>query len=448
MAKRIALISDHASPLAVLGGVDGGGQNVYVAQVARELAARGHEVDVFTRRYRAAQPRVVDWCKKVRVIHVPAGPATDVRKEDLLPYMGDFARWMIGFCRMQGGYDLLHANFFMSGVVALQVRQALGTPFVITFHALGHVRRQHQREVDEFPAERTDIEERLVAEADAVIAECPQDKFDLETLYRADPARLHVVPCGFEKAEFLALPRRFARQVLGFAADERLLVNVGRLVPRKGIDNAIRGLGFLRRDHGIDATLLIVGGNSDVPDPQATPEIARLTAVATRDAAGQRVLFSGRRSRELLKLYYAAADALVTTPWYEPFGITPIEAMACGTPVIGSDVGGLKYTIQDGETGFLVPPNDPAALGERVARFYSSPRLMKRMSRSALRRAHSLFTWERVVAKLDRVYARAARWDARSGPAITVGAAGALRPARATQPEPEMPGMLRGALLP
>ncbi len=448
MARRIALISDHASPLAVLGGVDGGGQNVYVAQVARELAARGHEVDVFTRRYRAGQARVVEWCKNVRVIHVPAGPAADVRKEDLLPYMGDFARWMIGFCKMRGGYDLLHANFFMSGVVARQVRQALGTPFVITFHALGHVRRQYQREADEFPAERTDIEEQLVADADAIIAECPQDKLDLETLYRADPAKLHVVPCGFERQEFMALPRRLARQVLGFAADERLLVNVGRLVPRKGIDNAIRGLGFLRRAHGIDATLLVVGGNSDVPDPQLTPEIGRLTAVAARDACGQRVVFSGRRSRELLKLYYAAADALVTTPWYEPFGITPLEAMACGTPVIGSDVGGLKYTIQDGETGFLVPPHDPEALGERLARFYSSPRLMKRMGRNALRRAHAFFTWERVVAKLDRVYARVAHWDAVGGPAVVVGAASALRPVRVPQPEAHVQPVLRGAYLP
>lgn len=442
MARRIALISDHASPLAVLGGVDSGGQNVYVAQVARELAARGHEVDVFTRRYRSGQPRVVEWCRNVRVIHVPAGPATEVRKEDLLPYMADFARWMIGFCRMGGGYDLLHANFYMSGVVARQVRLALGTPYVITFHALGRVRRKHQREADEFPDERAEIEEQLVADADAVIAECPQDKADLETLYGADPARLHVVPCGFEKDAFLPLPRHFARQVLGIAPDERLLVNVGRLVPRKGIDNAIRGLGCLRRIHGIDATLLVVGGNSDVPDPQATPEIGRLAAVAAHDAAGQRVIFTGRRSRELLKLYYAAADALVTTPWYEPFGITPLEAMACGTPVIGSDVGGLKYTIQDGETGFLVPPEDPEALGERFARFYASPRLMRRMSRSALRRANSLFTWDRVVARLDRVYARVARWDA---PAATVSA---LRPSRALPPEAELPGVLGGALLP
>jgi glycosyltransferase involved in cell wall biosynthesis len=405
MAKRIALVSDHASPLAVLGGVDSGGQNVYVAQVARQLAARGHQVDVFTRRNRTALPRIVEWCRNVRVIHVPAGPATEVRKEDLLPYMGDFARWIVGFCRMQGGYDLLHANFFMSGMAALQVRQSLGTPFVITFHALGHVRRQHQRDADEFPAERTDIEERLVAEADAIVAECPQDRADLETLYNAHPSKLHVVPCGFDKEGFWPLSRRFARQTLGFSPEERVLVNVGRLVPRKGIDNVIRGLGFLKREHDLDATLLVVGGNSDVPDPHGTPEIARLGVIAAREAAGQRVIFTGRRSRELLKLYYAAADALVTTPWYEPFGITPLEAMACGTPVIGAAVGGLQYSIEDGENGFLVPPHQPRQLGNRLAHFYANPRLAKRMSRNALRRVHALFTWERVARKLEAVYA-------------------------------------------
>ena len=406
MPKRIALISDHASPLAVLGGVDSGGQNVYVAQVAKRLAARGHQVDVFTRRYGVSLPRVVEWCPNVRVIHVPAGPPRDVRKEELLPYMGDFARWMIGYCRMQGGYDVLHANFFMSGLVARDVRTALGTPFVITFHALGHVRRKHQGTADEFPDARTGLEAQIVAQADAIIAECPQDKHDLETLYAADPARLHVVPCGVDREEFWPLSRRFARQTLGIPVDAHLLVNVGRLVPRKGIDNVIRGLGVLKREHGLAATLFVVGGNSDVPDPHGTPEIARLANVAARHAEGQRVVFTGRRTRDLLKLYYAAADALVTTPWYEPFGITPLEAMACGTPVIGSAVGGLTYTIKDGESGLLVPPNDPQALGATLAHFYASPRLAKRMGRAALRRAHTRFTWERVARELETVYAQ------------------------------------------
>ncbi|UXY16302.1 glycosyltransferase family 1 protein [Chitiniphilus purpureus] len=404
MTKRIALISDHASPLAVIGGVDSGGQNVYVAHVARQLAALGHQVDVFTRRDHDTLPTVVQWYEGVRVIHVPAGPAEFVRKEALLPYMPEFARWMTEFCRMQGGYDLTHANFFMSGMVALELKQALGIPFVITFHALGHVRRQHQREADQFPAERLQIEETLVAEADAIVAECPQDKLDLETLYGADPAKLYIVPCGFDKDEFWPVSRKFARHTLGFSADERLLVNIGRLVPRKGIDNAIRGLGYLKRDHGIDATLLVVGGNSDVPDPQLTPEIERLGRIAAEEGAGQRVIFTGRRSRELLKLYYAAADALITTPWYEPFGITPLEAMACGTPVIGSDVGGLKYSIEEGKSGFLVPPHKPQVLGRRLAQFYARPELIKRMGRSALRRVNSLFTWEKVARDLAAVY--------------------------------------------
>ena len=402
--KRIALISDHASPLAALGGVDSGGQNVYVAHVARELAARGHQVDVFTQRDQATLPAIVECRPGMRVIHVRAGPAEAVRKEALLPYMPDFARWVINFCRVHGEYDLVHANFFMSGVVALHIRQVLGTPFVMTFHALGHVRRQHQREADAFPIERLAIEAQLAAEADAIIAECPQDKHDLETLCAADASRLHIVPCGFDREGFWPVSRRFARQVLGFSAGERLLVNIGRLVPRKGIDNAIRGLGFLKRDHCVKAALLVVGGNSDLPDPQLTPEIGRLGRVAAAEAEGQRVIFTGRRSRELLKLYYAAADALITTPWYEPFGITPLEAMACGTPVIASDVGGLKYSVEDGETGFLVPPRAPQLLGHRLAEFYSRPRLVRRMRRNAVRRVNALFTWEKVARDIEAVY--------------------------------------------
>lgn len=404
MTKRIALISDHASPLAALGGVDSGGQNVYVAHVARQLAARGHQVDVFTRRDEAALPVVVDCGPGMRVIHVRAGPADAVRKEALLPYMPEFARWVINFCRSHGEYDLVHANFFMSGMAAQTIRQALGTPFVITFHALGHVRRQHQREADEFPIERLAIEAQLASEADAVIAECPQDKLDLQTLYGADASRLHIVPCGFDHEGFWPVSRRFARQVLGFSAGERLLVNIGRLVPRKGIDNAIRGLGFLKRDHGINAALLVVGGNSDLPDPRLTPEIGRLGRIAAAEAEGQRVIFTGRRSRELLKLYYAAADALVTTPWYEPFGITPLEAMACGTPVIAAAVGGLKYSVEDGETGLLVPPHAPQLLGHRLAEFYSRPHLIRRMRRNAVRRVNALFTWEKVARDIDAVY--------------------------------------------
>jgi D-inositol-3-phosphate glycosyltransferase len=404
MLRKIAIVSDHASPLAAAGGVDSGGQNIYIAQLARNLAALGYAVDVFTRRDAADQPEVQPWGRGVRVIHVPAGPARFVRKEDLLPLMEDFCAYVCSFCRRAGGYDLVHANFFMSGLVAIKLKQRFDMPFVVTFHALGRVRRQHQGNADQFPLERVAIEDAIVAEADAIVAECPQDKSDLVSLYRADPRKIAVIPCGFDAGEFWPIARRFARRTLGLAADERVVVNIGRIVPRKGIDNAIRGVARLARGSGVRARLLVVGGNSDLPDPTVTPEIGRLRAIAEEERVGERVTFTGRRSRELLKLYYSAADVFVTTPWYEPFGITPLEAMACGTPVVGSAVGGIKHSVLDGVTGYLVAPNDPDALAARLGELYASPARLREFGRNAVRRVNASFTWQRVAASIASLY--------------------------------------------
>jgi glycosyltransferase involved in cell wall biosynthesis len=176
------------------------------------------------------------------------------------------------------------------------------------------------------------------------------------------------------------------------------------MVPRKGVDTAVRGFARLVNNHGVTARLLVVGGESDEPDPKLTPELGRLQEIARQEGVFDRVTFVGRRGRETLKYYYSAADVFVTVPWYEPFGITPVEAMACGTPVIGSNVGGIKYTVRDNETGYLIPLNDPDALGERLAHLYKHPKLMGVLSRQAIRRANDLFTWQKVTASVAAVY--------------------------------------------
>ncbi|MGZ3386024.1 MAG: glycosyltransferase [Isosphaeraceae bacterium] len=403
MRRRVALISEHASPLAVLGGVDSGGQNVYVGKVASHLAELGYDVDVFTRRDSSHLPRVARWTHGVRIIHVPAGPPSPVRKENMLGFMGEFTAFVLQACRCKP-YDLLHANFFMSGLVAADVKAVLGTPFVVTFHALGRVRRLYQLETDSFPEERLAIEDRIVAEADRIIAECPQDEEDLIRHYDADPEKITIVPCGFDPGEFWPVEKAAARVALGLDPDERLILQLGRMVPRKGVETVIRGLGRLRAQHGISARLLIVGGESDDADAQITPEIGRLRKIASAEGLDQEVNFVGRRGRDQLRYYYSAADLFVTTPWYEPFGITPVEAMACGTPVVGSNVGGIKFTVRDGENGYLVPPNDPEALAERIAHLYQNPKLLSVLSRQAVRRANDLFTWQRVTGAVADLY--------------------------------------------
>lgn len=402
--RKIALISEHASPLALIGGVDSGGQNVYVAHLAKQLAFLGYHVDIFTRRDAADQEIVVDWLPNVRVVNVPAGPAEFIPKELMLPHMEDFSRFMIRFARREKiHYDIVHANFFMSGIVAQRFKQATGTPFVMTFHALGRVRRLSQGQADGFPDVRFSIEESLMQDADRIIAECEQDRADMELLYAADHERIDVVPCGFDSEEFW--PVTNARDYLGLPSDEFVVLQLGRMVPRKGIDNVIEAIAALQERHGVRARLLIVGGNTTKPDPDATPEFGRLMNLAYALDVGDRVQFMGQRPRSELRYYYSACNAFVTTPWYEPFGITPVEAMACGTPVIGSAVGGIKTTVLDGHTGYLVPPKDPEALAERLAWLYHHPQIAQRLGWAGMHRAYRQFTWRKVAAQVAQVYA-------------------------------------------
>ena len=404
MKKRIAFISEHASPLATIGGVDAGGQNVYVAELAKQLSARKYQIDIYTRWEDPSLSQIVEWFPGVRVIHIKAGPVQYIRKEDILPLMTEFRENMVGFITEQGiEYKLIHANFWMSALVAKEIREILNIPYVITFHALGKVRKMHQQEADKFPAERTDIEKLTARHADRVIAECPQDKEDLHTLYDIDEEKITIIPCGYNPTEFFPVDKAFARTLLRLEQDEFILLQLGRMVPRKGVDtviSALKHIGQLKKK----VRLLIVGGETDHPDPAQCPELARLMELAMEEGVAAEVSFTGRKNRNMLKYYFSAADIFITTPWYEPFGITPLEAMACGTPVIGSDVGGIKYSVKDGDTGFLVPSRDPVALADRIRYLLQNPLLVRKMKTRAIHRVQSLFTWLKIAEMMDDLY--------------------------------------------
>ncbi len=281
--------------------------------------------------------------------------------------------------------------------------EATGTPFVVTFHALGRVRRLHQQGADTFPEARLAIEDQAVLDADRIIAECPQDVADLPTTTAPTPRSWSPSRAGSTPPSSGRSPASKARRRLNLPTAGPSLLQLGRMVPRKGVDNVIRALARLRRDHAITAQLLVVGGDSTVPDPALTPEIGRLQALAEAEGVAGQVTFVGARGRDVLRYYYAAADVFVTTPWYEPFGITPVEAMACGTPVVGSNVGGIKATVVDGETGFLVPPHDPPALADRLARSWATPTCSGRWA--AARAGPWLgYTWARVARSIAAVY--------------------------------------------
>ncbi len=402
---RIALISEHASPLAALGGTDAGGQNVYVAHVARHMARAGHHVDVLTRRDAPHLPGAVDICPGMRVLHIDAGPATHLPKETLLAHMPAFSASAMKLMRHSVPYDIVHANFFMSGMVGLRLREQLRLPLVVTFHALGLVRREHQGDADCFPKARIGIERELVHTAERVVAECPQDKSDLMRLYGGVASRIDTVPCGVDLSQFSPGSQSQARQRLGLAEHEFVVLQLGRIVPRKGIDNVILAVAKMRPD--VRVRLIVVGGDAAGPDEQVTPEIGRLRALASQCGIENRVTFTGHRQPEALRDYYVAADVFVSTPWYEPFGITPLEAMACGRPVIGSAVGGIQYSVVDEVTGYLVKPRDPTALAHRLELLHDNPALAQALGRAGARRVRERFTWEQVTASLIQVYGAA-----------------------------------------
>ncbi len=387
---RLAMISEHASPLASLGGEDSGGQNVYVAELARRLGEMGHQVDIFTRRDSELLPAVVPFAQGVRVVNLPAGPARSVSKDELLPFMAEFRDAFYRFAREEiAAYDLVHANFWMSGWVACEAKRDLGLPFAQTFHALGEIKRREQGANDTSPPERRAVELRILEEVDLILATCPAEVEELTTLYDADPSRLTVVPCGVDQRAFRPVDRDLARRALGLS-DEPTVVYVGRIVARKGVDTLVEAFTLLPRR--LDARLVIVGG-----EPGGSPEAARLSELADDLGISERVSFAGSRPQEDLRHYYGAADVAVSVPHYEPFGMTPLEAMACATPVVGARVGGIKTSVADGETGYLVPPRDPEALADRILRLLSDPPLRLRMGRAARRRIEEHYTWEHVA---------------------------------------------------
>ena len=402
MKLSIAFISDHASPLATIGGVDSGGQNVYVAEVARSLADLGYVVDIYTRSEDSTQDQVVDFAPGIRVIHVPAGPQRPVPKEQLYGYMDVFASEMVDFItEHQLSYTLVHAHFWLSAMVAMQLKKDLSLPFVVTFHALGAVRRIHQGNSDKFPKERIAIEKDAMWEAEMIIAECPNDMKDMINLYHAPGEKIEIVPCGYSPKDFYPVKMEEAKDVLGLDKNLRYILQLGRIVPRKGIDNVIEA--FASVQQGIpDVRLLIVGGSPE--DMQVNSEFDRLKKMCQKFQIENKVIFTGQQPRELLKYYYAASELFITTPWYEPFGITPLESMACGTPVIGADVGGIPFTIRKGVTGELIPPRQPEELANTIVRLITDKYTRKEMSRAAIDHVKTSFTWKSVARHISDLY--------------------------------------------
>ncbi|MFD2340911.1 glycosyltransferase [Clavibacter tessellarius] len=404
---RIAMISEHASPLATLGGVDAGGQNVHVAALSAALADEGHTVTVYTRRDDEALPARVAFAPGVEVVHLDAGPARAVPKDELLPHMGELADGLLADWRTNRP-DVVHSHFWMSGVAALDAAARLASspvgaasapPVLHTFHALGSVKRRHLGAEDTSPAERTHLEPGVGRRADAVIATCSDEAAELVRA-GVDAARITVIPCGVDIGHFT--PRADDA-----AGDDHALMRVmvvGRLVPRKGVDLAITALGILADRGHRDVELVIVGGSGDAASATEDAEARRLMDAARAAGVADRVRLHGRVSQADMPAVMRTADVVVCAPWYEPFGIVPLEAMASGVPVVASAVGGLTDSVVDGVTGILVPPRDPAAIADALGELRADPARRRALGRAGRDRMEHGYSWATVAARTADAY--------------------------------------------
>jgi D-inositol-3-phosphate glycosyltransferase len=390
---RIAMVSAHTSPLAPLGGREAGGMNVYVLELSRELARLGYQVDIFTR-LDGDLPRVEPIAPGLRLIRIEAGPPAPIEKEEIVRHLPGFLRNLRAFACDAPRYDLIHSHYWQSGWAGTLLARELRVPHVVMFHTLGEVKNR-ARFGEAEPRLRIRHERTIARRATAIVTASDHERQLLERYYGADPARMHTVPCGIDLELFRPLPRAEARARLGLPADRPVLLWVGRLEKLKGVEILIDAVAGLERR---DALLLLVGG-----DDRAAPLRRDLEAQARALGIADRIRFEGAVDHAQLPAYYAAADVCVVPSFYESFGLVAVEAMACGTPVVASRVGGLVSTVIDGVTGYLIPWRCPEPFAEKLDVLLANPELRANFGRAA-RASVERFRWSTVGLRIADVY--------------------------------------------
>jgi D-inositol-3-phosphate glycosyltransferase len=407
--QRIALISVHTCPLATLGGKETGGMNVYVRELARELGKRGLAVDVFTRSQDPAIPRIsYRLGNQVRVVHLRAGPEQPYNKNKIYDHLPEFVDNVLAFANGEGiRYDVLHSHYWLSGLVAEQLRYVWGAPIVHMFHTLARLKNQVAQTPAELePEQRAICEGEIMRFADRILAATILEREQMQALYGADQSRIAIVPPGVDLELFRPIPCEQARSTLGLPPDHHMVLFVGRIQPIKGIDNLIRAMALvLERRPGLRnrVSLSIIGGHGD---PATDGELMRLKDLRESLGVGDLVTFLGSRDQDTLVNYYNAASVVVAPSHYESFGMVALEAMACGTPVIASDVGGLSLNIADGYNGYLVPQGDVEELAYKIGLLLDQDELRRQLGRQAVQWAQR-FSWQTITDETLAIYADA-----------------------------------------
>jgi D-inositol-3-phosphate glycosyltransferase len=403
------MISYHTCPLATLGGKDTGGMNVYVRDLTRYLGRLGVAVDVFTRSQDEHVPHVLhDLGYGNRVVHVPAGPEVPLPKDQLAEHLPAFVDGILQFASAKGlRYDLIHSHYWMSGIAALELKARWNAPVVHMFHTLGIMKNRVAQEPAQVEGDyRLAGERRVIKEVDRIIAATPAELAQLQWLYRADIQKVTTIPPGVDTGHFYPIPQDEAKEYIGVPPCGRMVLFVGRIEPLKGLDVLIQAI-VRMRDQGFyerhPFCLAAIGGDPNVNPEVMTEEMSRLYALRKETGLENFVIFLGKRGQDTLPYYYSAAEAVVVPSHYESFGMVALEAMACGTPVVASQVGGLAFLVQDGVTGFLSPVGDPDALCDRLVALLSNAELQAQMRAQAALFALD-YSWENIAARINSLY--------------------------------------------
>jgi len=406
---KIALLSYHTCPLATLGGKDTGGMNVYVREITRQLGMMGIHVDVFTRSQDEHVPHVLhDLGYGNRVVHIRAGPEVPLRKQELATYLPEFVKGVEEFATGKNiQYDLIHSHYWMSGVAALQLKENWQSPIVHMFHTLGLMKNRVAQSIDEIEGGyRLEGEQQVLKNSDRIIAATPAEMAQLQWLYQADIRKIVVIPPGVDVNRFYPIPRDEAMEYIGVPPCGRMILFVGRVEPLKGLIILLEAIVRLKQQKSLENNkfcLVVIGGDPDEDSDKMSAEMARIQALCEQYGLQDLVAFLGKRAQDTLPYYYSAAEMVVVPSHYESFGMVALEAMACGTPVVASQIGGLAYLVQDGITGFTVPVDDPEALADRMSTLLSDSVLRERMGKQAVAYA-SGYAWDRIAEKLIAIY--------------------------------------------
>jgi D-inositol-3-phosphate glycosyltransferase len=406
------MISYHTCPLATLGGKDTGGMNVYVRDLTRYLGRLGVHVDVFTRSQDEHVPHVLhNLGYGNRVVHVPAGPEHPVPKHELPNYLPEFVDGVRNFTQARNlKYDLIHSHYWLSGLAALDLQEDWYIPVIHMFHTLGAMKNRVAQNSEQKEGEYRILGEKKVLEsADLIVAATPAEVAQLQWLYQADISKVEIIPPGVDTSRFYPIHKEEAKEFIGITPCDRMLLFVGRIEPLKGLDVLLQAINILRQDErfkNITFCLAVIGGDPDASPDTITDEMRRVQEMRDQLGLEDFVVFLGKKSQDTLPYYYSAAEVVIVPSHYESFGMVALEAMACGTPVVASQVGGLAYLVKDGVTGFHVPVGDPEALGDRIAALLSDPELRQRMGRQAAEFSYN-YRWENIARRVHHFYVSA-----------------------------------------